>query len=121
MILSMRASTPSVSHVASCSHFNESSASWGHDGVAIDSMTTAGGSGQSADSQVVIQISCVSYHLSEFAVSTSDDEHIFAPVDVVRTHEMPVDSNARKLDFPYSCELHSVTHAHTNIGLCVES
>lgn len=79
----MRSSVASGNHVPSCSFYDEDTGVWKSDGLVVESVSAKGaGGGEGLGSEV--NISCISYHLSDFAVSTTQPESVFAPVKLVR-------------------------------------
>lgn len=83
-------STPSFSdYVPSCSYYDEELGDWVTDGLVIDSVegkeeaeaAVAGGDA------IDVNVSCFTFHLSDFAVATTDVESAFQPVPLVSQRE----------------------------------
>lgn len=82
--MTMTASVASALHsgpIPSCSYFNEEAGDWDSAGLATESMTVLP-SGDGGGSEV--NLTCVSFHLSEFTVSADELNAIFTPVSLVR-------------------------------------
>lgn len=79
--MTMKASVASEEEqLPSCSFFNENTGSWESEGLILDSLTVlsnGGGGGISYD------VSCMSFHLSDFTVTTTEIEPVFQPVTLV--------------------------------------
>lgn len=72
-----------ASELPSCSYFDEDSGLWDSTGLALDSVTVL--SGEDAEGTAVdVHVSCISFHLSDFSVTTTDVEAVFQPVTIVR-------------------------------------
>lgn len=79
LTISMTATMTSALVSPWCAYYNEETEEWEADGLTIASV-----SAPTADGGV--EISCMSYHLSDFGVSTTEyEEADFAEVDLVRT------------------------------------
>ena len=83
----MKASASVASTLPSCSYFDEETGLWDSTGLVLDSVTILsedddGGSGGGA--AVDVHVSCVSFHLSDFSVTTTEVEPVFRPVTLVR-------------------------------------
>lgn len=80
MTITMTATMTSASESPWCAYYNEETEEWEAGGLAVASVSS-----QSADGGV--ELSCVSYHLSDFGVSTTEyEEGGFAEeLDLVRT------------------------------------
>lgn len=70
----------------SCSYFNEDVGAWDAAGLATESMTVlSSGDGAGVD----VNLTCLSFHLSDFTVSTDGLEAAFRPVSLVRERFHP--------------------------------
>lgn len=72
-----------VSELPSCSYYNKVSGHWDPAGLVLDAITVLseeGGAGAATD----VHVSCVSFHLSDFSVTTTAVEPVFQPVTLVR-------------------------------------
>lgn len=78
--ISLRASVVSVAKLPSCSYYNEETGRWDSSGLVLDSVTelSVGEAGE-----MDIQITCVSFHLSDFTATTTEVEPVFQPVTLV--------------------------------------
>lgn len=76
----MRASVFSIAELPSCSYFNEETGLWDTSGLVLDSISKLS---VGEDGEVDIQISCLSFHLSDFTVTTTDVDPVFQPVTLV--------------------------------------
>ncbi|CAM9236501.1 unnamed protein product [Ectocarpus fasciculatus] len=91
--LTMRASMTSSAQLPSCSYYNEETGRWDSEGLAIDSVTVPTDAG---DNEADVLVSCVTFHLSDFGVGTTEIEPVFQPVtlgaglSVVRGREITV-------------------------------
>ncbi|CAM9229815.1 unnamed protein product, partial [Ectocarpus fasciculatus] len=91
--LAMRASMTSSAQLPSCSYYNEETGRWDSEGLAIDSVTVPTDAG---DNEADVLVSCVTFHLSDFGVGTTEIEPVFQPVtlgaglSVVRGREITV-------------------------------
>lgn len=83
MMITMKASLTTSSDVPWCAYYNEATEKWDDDGLVIESVY-AQASGEAESDSLQVDLSCVSYHLSDFAVSTTEAEGIFTPVKLVR-------------------------------------
>lgn len=81
--ITMTASLTSASVIPWCAYYNQETAGWEADGLVIGSASVQASDASDSNSSDV-EVLCLSYHLSDFAVSTADSDGIFAPVDVVR-------------------------------------
>ncbi|CAM9232606.1 unnamed protein product [Ectocarpus sp. 6 AP-2014] len=91
--LTMRASMTSSAQLPSCSYYNEDTGRWDSEGLAVGAVAVLT---DAADSAVDVLVSCVTFHLSDFGVATTDVEPVFQPVtlgaglSVVREREITV-------------------------------
>ncbi|CAM9232454.1 unnamed protein product [Ectocarpus sp. 6 AP-2014] len=91
--LTMRASMTSSAQLPSCSYYNEDTGRWDSEGLAIGAVAVPTDAG---DSAVDVLVSCVTFHLSDFGVATTEVEPVFQPVtlgaglSVVRGREITV-------------------------------
>lgn len=87
--ITMRASASSASGedsiIPTCSYYNEGAGSWNTAGLATESMTVSSpsSSGGGQGGGVDVNLTCLSFHLSEFTVSTEEIEAAFRPVSLV--------------------------------------
>ncbi|CBJ26945.1 conserved unknown protein [Ectocarpus siliculosus] len=75
--LTMRASMTSSAQLPSCSYYNEDTGLWDSEGLAIGAVAVLT---DAADSAVDVLVSCVTFHLSDFGVATTEVEPVFQPV-----------------------------------------
>ncbi|CAM9699138.1 unnamed protein product [Ectocarpus sp. 12 AP-2014] len=75
--LTMRASMASTAQLPSCSYYNEDTGRWDSEGLAIGAVAVPTNAG---DSAVDVLVSCVTFHLSDFGVATTEVEPVFQPV-----------------------------------------
>eukprot|EP00903_Cladosiphon_okamuranus_P012876 g12026.t1 len=73
----MRASVASTEEIPSCSYYNEETGFWESSGLVIDSIQELS-VGESGDADVLV--SCLTFHLSDFTVTTTEVEPIFQPI-----------------------------------------
>ncbi|CAM9419179.1 unnamed protein product [Pylaiella littoralis] len=89
--MTMKASVTSEAQVPSCSFFDENTGRWDSEGLALDSITMLS---HGENGVIDYDVSCVSFHLSYFTVSTTEVEPIFQPVkltaglDIFRDREI---------------------------------
>ena len=81
--ITMKASLNSTLDTPWCAYYNNETKKWEEDGLAIVTVSPREPSAEEGD-DLEVYISCLSYHLSDFAVSTTDSDGIFAPVALVR-------------------------------------
>lgn len=78
------------SDLPSCSFFDEGAGRWDSSGLVVDSVAVLS---EQATGAVEVGVSCVSFHLSDFSVTTTDVQPVFRPVSMVRdpglTHVLP--------------------------------
>ena len=80
----MKVSLNSTSDTPWCAYYNNETREWEDDGLVIAAVFPwAVGEGES--DALGADISCLSYHLSDFAVSTTGSDGVFAPVELVRS------------------------------------
>lgn len=79
----MKASLFSESDVPWCAYYNEVAAKWDADGLIIAS-AAAQLPETEENGTLEVTLSCTSYHLSDFAVSTTEADVLLVPVDLVR-------------------------------------
>lgn len=82
--ITMAASVISGPHsgaIPSCSFYDEATGGWDSAGLATDSMTVSP-SGNGTRSEV--NLTCFSFHLSDFTVSADELDAAFRPVSLVR-------------------------------------
>eukprot|EP00752_Nemacystus_decipiens_P011504 g10216.t1 len=72
-------STPAGSAIPSCSYYNEGTGEWNSAGLAFESMAMSP-SGDGAGSKV--NVTCLSFHLSDFTVSADEVDAVFRPVSL---------------------------------------
>ncbi|CBJ26948.1 conserved unknown protein [Ectocarpus siliculosus] len=75
--LTMRASMTSSALLPSCSYYNEETGLWDSEGLAIGAVAVPIDAG---DSALDVLVSCVTFHLSDFGVATTEIETVFQPV-----------------------------------------
>ncbi|CAM9766978.1 unnamed protein product, partial [Ectocarpus sp. 12 AP-2014] len=75
--LTMRASMTSSAQLPSCSYYNEDTGRWDSEGLAIGAVAVPT---DAADGAVDVLVSCVTFHLSDFGVATTEIEPVFQPV-----------------------------------------
>ncbi|CAB1100232.1 unnamed protein product [Ectocarpus sp. CCAP 1310/34] len=75
--LTMRASMASTAQLPSCLYYNEETGRWDSEGLAIGAVAVPTNAG---DSAVDVLVSCVTFHLSDFGVATTEIEPVFQPV-----------------------------------------
>lgn len=85
VVMTMEASLTSEAHLPSCSYFNEANDRWGSEGLALNSVTVRSDGGVGT---VDVDVSCASFHLSDFTVTTEEVEPIFQPVTLVSSYIM---------------------------------
>lgn len=82
--ITMAASVAAAQHssaIPSCSFYNEGVGAWDAAGLAIESMTVlSSGDGEGRD----VNLTCLTFHLSDFTVSADELEAAFRPVSLVR-------------------------------------
>ncbi len=78
--LTMRAVVSSTGDVPFCLFYNEDTTSWESSGLVIDSVTELS---QTVSGAVDVLISCASFHLSDFSVTSTEVEPVFQPVSLV--------------------------------------
>lgn len=79
----MKASVAPEAQLPSCSFFNENTERWESEGLVLESATVLSNEGDGATSY---DVSCVSFHLSDFSVTTTEVEAIFQPVTLVSSY-----------------------------------
>ncbi|CAN0146388.1 unnamed protein product, partial [Pylaiella littoralis] len=75
--MTMKASVTSEAQLPACSFFNEDTNRWDSEGLALDSATMSSHEGNGV---IDYDVSCVSFHLSYFTVTTTEVEPGFQPV-----------------------------------------
>ncbi|CBJ29758.1 hypothetical protein Esi_0160_0064 [Ectocarpus siliculosus] len=88
--LTMRASMTSSALLPSCSYYNEETGLWDSEGLAIGAVAVPIDAG---DSALDVLVSCVTFHLSDFGVATTEIETVFQPgagLSVVSGRDMTV-------------------------------
>lgn len=83
MTITMEASLTSSLDVPWCAYYNDETGAWDADGLVIESVSAQASTVAGSDA-LNVKLSCTSYHLSDFAVSTTDFEGVFTPVELVR-------------------------------------
>ncbi|CAN0146525.1 unnamed protein product [Pylaiella littoralis] len=89
--MTMKASVTSEAQLPACSFFNEDTNRWDSEGLALDSATMSSHEGNGV---IDYDVSCVSFHLSYFTVTTTEVEPVFQPVtltavlDIIRAREI---------------------------------
>lgn len=78
----MRASVASTEDIPSCSYYNEETDLWDSNGLAIDSIEELS---VGEEGEVDVEVVCLSFHLSDFTVTTTEVEPVFQPVTLVST------------------------------------
>lgn len=80
--MTMRAAVSSAEGLPFCSFYNEeSSGGWESSGLVIDAVKELPGTDSGA---VDVLVTCTSFHLSDFSVTTTTAEPVFKPVSLVR-------------------------------------
>lgn len=80
--ITMRASVSSGSHklsVPTCSYYNEDVGAWDAAGLATESLSSSSDDGGEKD----VNLTCLSFHLSDFTVSADAVDAAFRPVSLV--------------------------------------
>lgn len=78
----MRASVssePQDDGVPTCSYYNEDVGAWDTAGLATESLSSSADDGGEGD----VNVTCLSFHLSDFTVSAEGVEAAFRPVSLV--------------------------------------
>lgn len=79
VLVTMKASV-SEAQLPSCSFLNENTGRWDSEGLALDSAAMLS---NDEDRAIDYDVSCVSFHLSYFTVTTTEVEPAFTPVPMV--------------------------------------
>lgn len=77
----MEAVVASEAELPSCSYYDEDIGRWDSSGLVVESVTELS---TGAIGAVDVLVSCVSFHLSDFTVATTEAEAVFQPVPLVR-------------------------------------
>ena len=80
----MKASLNSTSDTPWCAYYNNETREWQEDGLLVAAVSPATLGEEEEGEALEADISCLSYHLSDFAVSATDSDGVFAPVELVR-------------------------------------
>ena len=80
----MKALLNSTSDMPWCAYYNNETRGWVEDGLVIAAVSPVT-LGEGASDGLELQVSCLSYHLSDFAVSTTGSDGVFTPVELVKT------------------------------------
>ena len=80
----MEAVVASQAELPSCSYYDEDIGRWDSSGLVVESVTELS---TGAIGAVDVLVSCVSFHLSDFTVATTEAEAVFQPVPLVRIIE----------------------------------
>lgn len=91
--ITMETSAPSASphsdgDIPSCSYYDEGAGGWDVAGLATESVTVFP-SGDS-DQGGAVNLTCLSFHLSDFTVSSDVVHAAFTPVSLVRDNDFPL-------------------------------
>eukprot|EP00903_Cladosiphon_okamuranus_P018201 g16743.t2 len=79
--MTLRASAAVASKVVpSCVYFNENAGSWDTAGLATDSIAISMDEGDDGNGRVNVIVSCLSFHLSDFTISSDEVDAAFRPV-----------------------------------------
>lgn len=79
----MKAWPTSASEIPWCAYYNEETSEWEADGLVVESVSVQVADASESNGSEV-DVSCTSYHLSDFAVSTAQSDGVFAPIELVR-------------------------------------
>lgn len=81
--ITMTARLTSASETPWCAYYNVETAEWEADGLVVESASVHMADA-SDGSRSEVEVSCTSYHLSDFAVSTTQSDGVFTPIELVR-------------------------------------
>ena len=76
----MRASIAPTEDIPSCSYYNEENGLWDSSGLAIYSVQELS---VAEGGDVDVEVSCSTFHLSDFTATTTEVEPVFQPVTLV--------------------------------------
>lgn len=83
--MTLRASVAAASEIVpSCSYYNEGIGSWDSEGLATDSIAVSVDEGDDGDGRIEVNVTCISFHLSDFTITADDIDGAFRPVTLVR-------------------------------------
>lgn len=82
--ITMKTSLNSALDTPWCAYYNNETRAWEDDGLAVVA-ASSGTPSAGEDNDLEVDITCLSYHLSDFVASTTDADGVFAPVELVRS------------------------------------
>ncbi|CAM9102892.1 unnamed protein product [Laminaria digitata] len=85
--ITTRASLNSALDTPWCAYYNNDTRQWEEDGLVIAEVSPRALSEGGSDG-LEIEISCLTYHLSDFAVSTTGSDGVFAPVELTAAFDV---------------------------------
>ena len=80
----MQASLTSASATPWCAYYDPVTTEWKSNGLVIGSTSAQQVSDASESNSSEVEVSRIPYHLSDFAVSTTDSDRVFVPIELVR-------------------------------------
>lgn len=98
--MTLRASVAAASTVVpSCVYYNVDTGSWDTAGIATESIAISMDEGDEGNRRVDVNVTCTSFHLSDFTISSDDVDAAFRPVMLVR--KLPLEKK-------YNSPMHSI-------------